>query len=95
MLAVAGLNLEQVVIVADEFCARTGAKIASYPALAAISGASHPSLHGVPVYRDAAEQARGVRGICRRVGALSHGNEGFAEVLCEILAARAEAAARR
>lgn len=92
MATMAGLSFEQLVIIADELCARTGAAIVSYPALAAIAGATAPKLHGVPVYRDPARQARGVSQVCRRVGALSQDNDMLASVVCEVLAARGEEA---
>lgn len=88
-----GLSFGQVVLVADEVCAATGASVRDYPGLAALAGATAPRLAGVPVHADGDAQARAVAALTRRIAPLTptrSANEVLAAVLVDVLAARNE-----
>lgn len=88
-----GLSFEQVVLVADEVCAATGASVRDYPGLAALAGATAPRLAGAPVHADGDAQARAVAALTRKVVPLTptrSANEVLAAVLVDVLAARNE-----
>lgn len=90
---VRGLSFGQVVLVADEVCAATGASVRDYPGLAALAGATAPRLAGVPVHADGDAQARAVAALTRRIAPLTptrSANEVLAAVLVDVLAARNE-----
>ncbi|MBZ8177287.1 hypothetical protein GP475_00040 [Corynebacterium poyangense] len=82
------LSAEQVVDIAEEFCAASGAKITNYAALAGIAGMSNPRIFGVPVYITEAEQSRTLRRSILDLHPLDQGNKEFAEVFINVMRGR-------
>lgn len=52
-----GLSAEQVLLIADELCARFPDSIRDYSALAAIAAATTARFRGIPVHKDPESQA--------------------------------------
>ena len=83
-----GFSGEQLLAVADEYCAFHGCHVRSFAALAASAAVPGARLHGVPVFDSveaaAAALAETIRALQPLSGANPGFNAGFAEVAAEV-----------
>lgn len=83
-----GFSGEQLLAVADEYCAFHGCHVRSFAALAASAAVPGARLHGVPVFDSveaaAAALAETIRALQPLSGAGTESNTGFAEVAAEV-----------
>lgn len=83
-----GFSAEQLLAVADEYCAFHGCHVRSFAALAASAAVPGARLHGVPVFDSveaaAAALAETIRALQPLSGANTGFNAGFAEVAAEV-----------
>lgn len=79
-----GLTPEQLLAVADEYCAVHGCHVRSFAALAACAAVPGSRLHGVPVSDSVAAAARELAETIRALQPLSGSNAGFADVAAEV-----------
>lgn len=80
-----GLTFEQMVVIADEICARTDARIRSYPALASCAAITRARLRGIPLYPNVTQMTRGVHEHIRALRPLTSYNDVFSHVVTDIL----------
>lgn len=80
-----GLSFEQMVLIADEVCAHTDARIRSYPALAACAATTNAHLHGVPLHHHVMQMTKILRDHIRALRPLTHDNDVFSHVVTDIL----------
>ena len=73
-----GFTPEQVLILADEFCAEFGCEVRDYAALVSIAAVSNPKLHTVEVFPNPSAAARYLSRHVRTLSPLSGLNERFA-----------------
>ena len=79
-----GFSAEQLLAVADEYCAYTGARVRSFSALVACASVPGARVHGVPVCDTAGQASEELAEAVRRMQPLSTENSGFAEVAAEV-----------
>lgn len=79
-----GFSAEQLLAVADEYCAFTGARVRSFSALVACASVPGARVHGVPVFDTASRAAEELASAVRRMEPLTADNSGFAEVAAEV-----------
>ncbi|WP_293832350.1 TetR family transcriptional regulator [uncultured Corynebacterium sp.] len=79
-----GFSGEQLLAVADEYCAFHGCHVRSFAALAASSAVPGARLHGVPVFDSVEAAAAALAETIRALQPLSGTNAGFAEVAAEV-----------
>ncbi|AIL95934.1 hypothetical protein ACUXOC_000957 [Corynebacterium mucifaciens] len=81
-----GFTPEQLLAVADEYCAVHGCHVRSFAALAACAAVPGSRFHGVPVFDSVAAAARELAETIRALQPLSPGasNAGFADVAAEV-----------
>lgn len=83
-----GFSGEQLLAVADEYCAFHGCHVRSFAALAASAAVPGARLHGVPVFDSvevaAAALAETIRALQPLSGAGTEPNAGFADVAGEV-----------
>ena len=83
-----GFSPEQLLAIADEYCAFHGCQVRSFAALAACAAVPGARLHGVPVFDSveaaAAALAETIRALQPLSGAGTEPNAGFAEVAAEV-----------
>lgn len=79
-----GFSAEQLLAVADEYCAVTGTRVRSFSALVACAAVPGARMHGVPVFDTASRAAEELAAAVRRMAPLTAGNSGFAEVAAEV-----------
>ncbi|ALC04504.1 hypothetical protein CDES_00055 [Corynebacterium deserti GIMN1.010] len=80
-----GLSSDNVLAIADEVCAAHGVVVRDFAALAAVSGVSTASFHGVRVFGSASAMASKVSEMIRLLEPLSGKNETFAAVIQRVL----------
>ncbi|OFT56627.1 TetR family transcriptional regulator [Corynebacterium sp. HMSC05H05] len=78
------LSGEQLLAVADEYCAFHGCHVRSFAALAASAAVPGSRLHGVPVFDSVEAAAAALAETIRALQPLSGTNAGFAEVAAEV-----------
>lgn len=81
-----GFSPEQLLAVADEYCAFHGCQVRSFAALAAAAAVPGARLHGVPVFDSEAAAASALADVIRSLEPLSPAsvNPGFADVAAEV-----------
>lgn len=79
-----GLTPEQLLAVADEYCAVHGCHVRSFAALTACAAVPGSRLHGVPVFDSVAAAAGEMAETIRALQPLSGSNAGFADVAAEV-----------
>lgn len=79
-----GFSAEQLLAIADEYCAYTGARVRSFSALVACAAVPGARMHGVPVFDTVGRASEELAEAVRRMQPLSAGNSGFAEVAAEV-----------
>ncbi|OHR18205.1 TetR family transcriptional regulator [Corynebacterium sp. HMSC034A01] len=83
-----GFSAEQLLAVADEYCAFHGCQVRSFAALAASAAVPSARLHGVPVFDTveaaAAALAETIRALQPLSGFNAGFNAGFADVAAEV-----------
>ncbi|WP_297587497.1 TetR family transcriptional regulator [uncultured Corynebacterium sp.] len=79
-----GFSAEQLLAVADEYCAFTGARVRSFSALVACAAIPGARVHGVPVFDTVGRAAEELAAAVRRMEPLTASNSGFAEVVAEV-----------
>ncbi|CAM4358435.1 MULTISPECIES: TetR family transcriptional regulator [Corynebacterium] len=79
-----GLSAEQLLAVADEYCAAAGVSVRSFSALAACAAVPGARVHGVPVFDSVGGAADALSDAIRRLEPLSSDNAGFAGVAGEV-----------
>ena len=79
-----GFSGEQLLAVADEYCAFHGCHVRSFAALAASAAVPGSRLHGVPVFDSVEAAAAALAETIRALQPLSGTNAGFADVAAEV-----------
>lgn len=79
-----GFSGEQLLVVADEYCAFHGCHVRSFAALAASAAVPGSRLHGVPVFDSVEAAAAALTETIRALQPLSGANAGFADVAAEV-----------
>lgn len=79
-----GFTGEQLLAVADEYCAFHGCQVRSFAALAACAAVPGARFHGVPVFDSVGAAAAALAETIRALQPLSGSNEGFADVAAEV-----------
>ena len=79
-----GFSGEQLLAVADEYCAFHGCHVRSFAALAASAAVPGARLHGVPVFDSVEAAAAALAETIRALEPLSGFNAGFADVAAEV-----------
>ena len=79
-----GFSAEQLLAVADEYCAFHGCHVRSFAALAASAAVPGARLHGVPVFDSVEAAAAALAETIRALQPLSGSNAGFADVAAEV-----------
>ena len=79
-----GLTPEQLLAVADEYCAFHGCQVRSFASLVACAAVPGARLHGVPVFDSVAGAANELADAIRSLEPLSGSNAGFADVAAEV-----------
>ena len=79
-----GFSGEQLLAVADEYCAFHGCHVRSFAALAASAAVPGARLHGVPVFDSVEAAAAALAETIRALEPLSGFNAGFADVAGEV-----------
>lgn len=75
-----GLTAEQLLAVADEFCAATGVRVRSFSALCAAAAVPGARVHGVAVLDSPGAAADALHSAVVALAPLTGSNEGFAHV---------------
>ena len=86
-----GFSGEQLLAVADEYCAFHGCHVRSFAALAASAAVPGARLHGVPVFDSVDAAAAALSEAVVALEPLSDSNEGFADVVAEVFRRWADA----
>ena len=86
-----GFSPEQLLAVADEYCAFHGCHVRSFAALAASAAVPGARLHGVPVFDSVDAAAAALSEAVVALEPLSDSNEGFADVVAEVFRRWADA----
>lgn len=79
-----GFSGEQLLAVADEYCAFHGCHVRSFASLAASAAVPGARLHGVPVFDSVEAAAAALAETIRALQPLSGSNAGFADVAGEV-----------
>ena len=79
-----GFPGEQLLAVADEYCAFHGCHVRSFAALAASAAVPGARLHGVPVFDSVEAAAAALAETIRALQPLSGSNTGFSDVAGEV-----------
>lgn len=82
------LSPEQVLSVADEVCAATGAHIINYPALSCYASLTNPHFQSVPLFSDATARHQALAELTTSFPALDSHNELFCSLLHTVLVSR-------
>lgn len=75
---------EQLLAIADEYCAFHGCQVRSFAALAACAAVPGSRFHGVPVFDSVGAAATALAETIRLLEPLSGSNPGFADVAAEV-----------
>ncbi|MHA2787550.1 TetR family transcriptional regulator [Corynebacterium sp. S7] len=78
------LSSEQLLIVADEFCAHARVAVRDFSALAAIAAIPGASFHGIAVHASVEAAARSLEAAIRKLHPLTSRNDEFATATGEI-----------
>lgn len=78
------LTPEQLLLIADEFCAVHRARVRSFAALAAAAAAPGARLHGVAVFDSPAAAGQALEEAVAKLAPLNDKNEAFARVCGEV-----------
>lgn len=79
-----GVSGEQLLAIADEYCAFHGCQVRSFAALAACAAVPGARLHGVPVFDSVEAAAAALAETVRALQPLSGENAEFANVAAEV-----------
>ena len=79
-----GFSPEQLLAIADEYCAFHGCHVRSFAALAAAAAVPGSRLHGVAVFDSVDAAAATLAEAVVALSPLSDSNEGFADVVAEV-----------
>ena len=86
-----GFSGEQLLAVADEYCAFHGCQVRSFAALAACAAVPGARFHGVAVFDSVDAAAAALSETVVALSPLSNSNEGFADVVAEVFRRWADA----
>ena len=86
-----GFSGEQLLAVADEYCAFHGCHVRSFAALAACAAVPGARLHGVAVFDSVDAAAAALSDAVVALEPLSDSNEGFADIVAEVFRRWADA----
>ena len=86
-----GFSPEQLLAIADEYCAFHGCHVRSFAALAACAAVPGSRLHGVPVFDSVDAAAAALSETVVALSPLSDSNEGFADIVAEVFRRWADA----
>ena len=86
-----GFSGEQLLAVADEYCAFHGCQVRSFAALAACAAVPGARFHGVAVFDSVDAAAAALSETVVALEPLSNSNEGFADVVAEVFRRWADA----
>ena len=75
---------EQMLAIADEFCAVYKVQVRSFAALAAVAAVPEARFHGVAVHTSDGEKAEGVHTAVVKLSPLTGENEAFAELCRQV-----------
>ncbi|MDK8878650.1 TetR family transcriptional regulator [Corynebacterium sp. MSK008] len=79
-----GFSSEQLLAVADEYCAFHGCHVRSFAALAVSAAVPGARFHGVPVFDSVEAAAAALAETIRALQPLSGANAGFADIAAEV-----------
>lgn len=79
-----GFSPEQLLAIADEYCAFHGCHVRSFASVAACAAVPGAKLHGVAVFDSVDAAAAALSQAVVALSPLSGGNEGFADVVAEV-----------
>lgn len=86
-----GFSPEQLLAVADEYCAFHGCQVRSFAALAACAAVPGARFHGVAVFDSVDAAAAALSETVVALSPLSASNQGFADVVAEVFRRWADA----
>ena len=86
-----GFSPEQLLAVADEYCAFHGCQVRSFAALAASAAVPGARFHGVAVFDSVDAAAAALSETVVALSPLSASNQGFADVVAEVFRRWADA----
>ena len=86
-----GFSGEQLLAIADEYCAFHGCHVRSFAALAACAAVPGARFHGVAVFDSVDAAAAALSETVVALEPLSNSNEGFADVVAEVFRRWADA----
>ena len=86
-----GFSPDQLLAIADEYCAFHGCHVRSFAALAACAAVPGARFHGVAVFDSGDAAAAALAETVVALSPLSDSNEGFAAVVAEVFRRWAEA----
>ena len=86
-----GFSGEQLLAIADEYCAFHGCQVRSFAALAACAAVPGARFHGVAVFDSVDAAAAALSEAVVALEPLSDSNEGFADVVAEVFRRWADA----
>ena len=84
------MNVEQLLLVAREFCQAHRVRVTDFAALAAAAAASTATVEGIAVHGSRTAAAEALETVLRSVPALSGKNEEFARFCAEVYLSVAE-----
>ncbi|OFN77101.1 MULTISPECIES: cell filamentation protein Fic [unclassified Corynebacterium] len=84
------MNIEQLLLIAREFCQAHRVRVTDFAALAAAAAASTATVEGIAVHGSRTAAAESLEKILRAVPALSGKNEEFARFCAEVYLSVAE-----
>ena len=84
------MNVEQLVVIAREFCRVYRVRITNFAVLAAAAAASTASIEGIAVHGSRAAAAHSLETVLRSVPALNGKNEEFARLCAQVYLSVAE-----
>lgn len=84
------MSVEQLVVIAREFCRVYRVRITDFAALAAAAAASTASIEGIAVHSSRTAAAHSLETVLRSVPALSGKNEEFARLCAQVYLSVAE-----
>lgn len=79
------LSPEQLLSIADHWCAHTHAQVQDYSALVAACAVINAHIHGVNLHPNPRAAAQAFARCLKKLAPLSSGNEGFAELCARVL----------
>lgn len=86
-----GFSPEQLLAIADEYCAFHGCHVRSFAALAACAAVPGARFHGVAVFDSVDAAAAALSEAVVALEPLSDSNEGFADIVAEVFRRWADA----